>query len=142
ELPSNLDPHSAIFSHVKDIHRQNQGNDKTLISFDILETEVWLWVIPFSNGSTSIGIVGPTAYIENLSATNDTTEALQKAIASSDYYKDRFKDLAFEFEPKKLSNYSVAVSQFYGEGYALTGNSTEFRSEEHTSELQSRENLV
>src|SRR5690606_14223309 len=126
ELPSNLDPHSAIFSHVKDIHRQNQGNDKTLISFDILETEVWLWVIPFSNGSTSIGIVGPTAYIENLSATNDTTEALQKAIASSDYYKDRFKDLAFEFEPKKLSNYSVAVSQFYGEGYALTGNSTEF----------------
>lgn len=126
ELPSNLDPHSAIFSHMKDIHRQNQGNDKTLISFDILETEVWLWVIPFSNGSTSIGIVGPTAYIENLSATNDTTEALQKAIASSDYYKDRFKDLAFEFEPKKLSNYSVAVSQFYGEGYALTGNSTEF----------------
>lgn len=126
ETKSSLDPHSAIFSHIKDINRPVKTDDKTQISFDILETEVWLWVIPFSNGNTSLGIVGPTDYINNLSKNNDNAEALRNAIGKSAYYTERFGNLPFEFDPIKLSNYSVAVSQFYGNGYALTGNSTEF----------------
>ena len=125
ESPSKLDPHSAIFTHVKDINRPD-GVEGTQISFDIIETEVWLWVIPFSNGNTSIGIVGPTDYIDKLSSTANTQEAIKNAIKLSDFYVKRFDKLPFEFDPIHLKNYSVAVSQFYGEGYALTGNSTEF----------------
>jgi len=125
ESPSKLDPHSAIFTHVKDLNRP-EGVEGTQISFDIIETEVWLWVIPFSNGNTSVGIVGPTDYIDGLSASGNTTEAIQNAISLSDFYVKRFNRLPFEFDPIHLKNYSVAVSQFYGEGYALTGNSTEF----------------
>lgn len=125
ESPSKLDPHSAIFTHVKDVRRPD-GVEGTQISFDIIETEVWLWVIPFSNGNTSIGIVGPTSYIDKLSATGNTEEAIKNALKLSDYYVNRFENLPFEFSPIHLKNYSVAVSQFYGEGYALTGNSTEF----------------
>ena len=47
---------------MKDVNRP-EGEEGTLISFDILETEVWLWVIPFSNGNTSLGVVGPTSFI-------------------------------------------------------------------------------
>ncbi|MBA5792121.1 tryptophan 7-halogenase [Flavobacterium sp. xlx-214] len=125
ESPSKLDPHSAIFTHVKDVRRPD-GVEGTQISFDIIETEVWLWVIPFSNGNTSIGIVGPTSYIDKLSATGNTEEGIKNALKLSDYYVNRFENLPFEFSPIHLKNYSVAVSQFYGEGYALTGNSTEF----------------
>lgn len=123
DQPSRLSPHSAIFSHVSDVNRP-VGQEGSLISFDILETQVWLWVIPFSNGNTSVGIVGPTSFIENLGA--DTTLALNKAIQRSDYYVKRFGDLPFIFEPRKLSNYSTAVTKMYGKGYALTGNSSEF----------------
>ncbi|WP_454881090.1 NAD(P)/FAD-dependent oxidoreductase [Sphingobacterium detergens] len=123
DQPSRLSPHSAIFSHVSDVNRP-VGQEGSLISFDILETQVWLWVIPFSNGNTSVGIVGPTSFIENLGA--DTTLALNKAIQLSDYYVKRFGDLPFIFEPRKLSNYSTAVTKMYGKGYALTGNSSEF----------------
>lgn len=125
ESPSKLDPHSAYFTHVNDVNRPN-GEEGTLISFDIIETEVWLWVIPFSNGKTSIGIVGPTSFIENLSTNGNAEEALKNALQLSDYYIKRFDGVPFEFDPIHLKNYSVAVSQFYGEGYALTGNSTEF----------------
>ena len=125
EIPSKLDPHSAIFTHIDD-KRRPDGVEGTQISFDIIETEVWLWVIPFSNGKTSVGIVGPTNYIDNLFDNDHTAIALQNAIKLSDYYINRFQNLPFEFEPKHLKNYSVAVSQFYGPGYALTGNSTEF----------------
>ncbi|MDM1406930.1 NAD(P)/FAD-dependent oxidoreductase [Myroides sp. DF42-4-2] len=123
DAASKLSPHSAIFSHIID-DRRPEGVEGTQISFDILETKVWLWVIPFSNGKTSVGIVGPTDYINTLG--NTTTEALQNAIQLSDFYIQRFGDLPFDFEPKKLSNYSTSVSKMFGEGYVLTGNSTEF----------------
>ena len=121
DYPSGLDPHSAIFTHIKDVNRPE--ND--VISFDIIETEVWLWVIQFSNGNTSVGIVGPTDFISSLSS-DSTSEALRKAINMSKFYKDRFGNEEFLFEPVKLQNYSRAVKKMYGEGFALTGNSTEF----------------
>ncbi|MGV0928322.1 NAD(P)/FAD-dependent oxidoreductase [Empedobacter sp. ULE_I145] len=125
DSPSKLNPHSAIFTHINDV-RRSEGQERTQISFDIIETKVWLWVIPFSNGKTSVGIVGPTDYINQLSTNQDTTEALQNAIQKSDFYVNRFGDLPFEFNPIWLKNYSAAVTKMYGDGYVLTGNSTEF----------------
>jgi len=125
DTPSSLSKHAAIFTHIDDVNRTNFENG-TLISFDIIKTEVWLWVIPFSNGKTSVGIVGPTEYIEQLSSSEDTTEALNNAIMSSDFYKERFGGLPFEFQPVLLKNYSCAVKKMFGKGFALTGNSSEF----------------
>lgn len=125
DTPSKLDPHSSIFTHVKDINRE-EGEEGTQISFDILETEVWLWVIPFSNGNTSLGVVGPTDFINSLSENKDNAEALRNAIQKSDYYIKRFNGTEFLFEPVKLENYSRAVKRMYGDGFALTGNSSEF----------------
>ncbi len=125
DSPSKLNPHSAIFTHIDDVRRP-EGREGTQISFDIIETKVWLWVIPFSNGKTSVGIVGPTDYINQLSTNQDTTEALQNAIQKSDFYVNRFGNLPFEFNPIWLKNYSAAVIKMFGDGYVLTGNSTEF----------------
>ena len=125
DTPSKLDPHSSIFTHVLDVNRP-EGEEGTLISFDILETEVWLWVIPFSNGNTSLGVVGPTHFINSLSENKDNREALNNAIKLSDYYVKRFGGVDFLFEPVKLENYARSVKQMYGDGFALTGNSSEF----------------
>ena len=125
DTPSHLDPHSSIFVHVDDVNRP-EGEEGTMISFDILETEVWLWVIPFSNGKTSLGVVGPTTFINSLSENKDNREALKNAIQLSDFYVKRFGGLDFLFEPVKLENYSRSVKSMYGDGFALTGNSSEF----------------
>ena len=125
DTPSGLDPHSSIFSHVVDVNRP-EGEEGTLISFDILETEVWLWVIPFSNGNTSLGIVAPTTYINSLSENKDNSEALRNAIQLSEFYIKRFGNTEFLFEPIKLENYSRSVKKMYGDGFVLTGNSSEF----------------
>ncbi|WP_395093403.1 NAD(P)/FAD-dependent oxidoreductase [Vaginella massiliensis] len=123
---SNLSPHSAIFSHTTETNRP-AGREGTQITFDILETEVWLWVIPFSNGNTSIGIVGNTAYIEQLIQDAGSLDAaLKQAINRSDFYRERFRGHEFLFEPKLLKNYSTSVKKMFGKGYVLTGNSTEF----------------
>ena len=123
DAPSSIPENSSMFAHVKDVNRP-EGREGTLISFDILETKVWLWVIPFSDGNTSIGVVGPTSYINSLS--EDKAEALKSVIQRSDFYKDRFEGVDFLFEPHKIENYSCSVTQLCGEGYTLTGNSSEF----------------
>ncbi len=123
DMPSSLNPNSAIFTHVKEPNRP-QGVEGTIITFDVVKDEVWLWVIPFSNGNTSIGFVGPTEFIESYKGTN--SEKMKEMLKLSDYYYDRLKDLEFVFEPYFIKNYSKAVKQLYGKGYALTGNSAEF----------------
>ncbi len=123
DAPSSIPENSSVFTHVKDINRPD-GREGVLISFDILETKIWLWVIPFSNGNTSIGIVGPTSLINAAGTSN--AEILSHFINRSDFYRERFKDVEFLFEPHKIENYSCSVKQLCGPGFTLTGNSSEF----------------
>lgn len=123
DKPSSLEANSAIFTHVSEPDRP-AGEEGTIITFDVVKDEVWLWVIPFSNGNTSIGFVGPTEFIESYDGTN--AEKLKEMLKLSDHYYDRLIDLDFLFEPHIIKNYSKAVKQLYGKGYALTGNSAEF----------------
>ena len=123
EKPSEIPKHSSIFTHVKDVRRPD-GWEGHRITFDIVSQETWLWVIPFSNGFTSIGYVGPTEYLESFEGT--TEEKLRQMMKLSDHYHDRFEGLPYEFEPKMIKNIAKSVKQLYGKGYVLTGNSAEF----------------
>ena len=123
DKPSELGDFSSIFAHTNDTKRP-EGKEGTLITFDVIDKQTWFWVIPFSNGVTSIGYVGPTAFIDSYKGT--TSERLNTMIKLSKYYRKRFEDLEFLFEPVVIKNYSKAVTQLYGKGYALTGNSAGF----------------
>lgn len=123
DKPSDIPKHSSIFTHVKDVRRP-EGWDGHRITFDIVSTSTWLWVIPFSNGVTSIGYVGPTEYLESFDGSND--ERLRQLMELSTYYIDRFKDLPYEFEPRMIKNIAKSVKKLHGKGFVLTGNSAEF----------------
>lgn len=124
DVPSVLDPMAAIFVHVKDVNRP-EGVEGTQITFDVLSQKNWFWVIPFSDGISSLGLVSPKEYLESIE-TGDMTETFQNIINQSDYYRERFKGAEFLFEPKKIVSYSAAVKKLYGPGFTLTGNSAEF----------------
>jgi flavin-dependent dehydrogenase len=123
EKPSPIPKHSSIFAHVNDRHRPS-GVEGTLITFDVVDTEIWFWVIPFSNGTTSIGFVGPTDYMATFEGSS--SEKLRTMLPLSEYYYSRFADVGFLFDPIVIKNFSKSVKQLYGKGYALTGNSAEF----------------
>ena len=123
DKPSSIPEHSSIFTHVKDIKRP-EGEEGTLITFDVLDTDTWFWVIPFSNGDTSIGFVGKSELLDSYDS--DTTERMKQMLKLSDYYYDRFEGVDFKFPPVCIKNFSKSVTQLYGKGYALTGNSAEF----------------
>ncbi len=124
DAPSSIPENSSMFTHVTDTNRE-EGVEGTQITFDILETKVWFWIIPFSNGNTSLGVVGPTTYINSIPGETNA-DKLRHIINQSDYYRKRFENVDFLFEPHKIENYSCSVTQLCGPGFTLTGNSSEF----------------
>ncbi|AUS05971.1 NAD(P)/FAD-dependent oxidoreductase [Pseudotamlana carrageenivorans] len=119
DKPSSIPEHSSMFTHLKDINRP-AGEEGTLITFDVLDRDTWFWVIPFSNGDTSIGFVGKTELIESYEGD------MKNMLKLSKYYHKRFENADFKFAPISIKNYAKSVTQLFGKGYVLTGNSAEF----------------
>jgi flavin-dependent dehydrogenase len=47
-------------------------------------------------------------------------------LATQPYLAERMKDVEFIFEPKSIQSWSSTTNKFYGDGFVLTGNVTEF----------------
>ena len=89
------------------------------------QPQTWIWVIPFSTGITSLGFVGsPEFFAEHKDKTPE--EQLRFLINSEPHLKERFAEEKFMFEPKTLEGWSVTTEKFFGDGFVLTGNVTEF----------------
>ncbi len=71
-----------------------------------------------------MGFVGDPGFFKQHEGSNE--EQLRALIASEPYLSVRLKDVEMVFEPKVLESWSTTSSTFYGEGFVLTGNVTEF----------------
>lgn len=128
EIPTHISPTSnmASYTHFKDDTRETFP-DPMQISFDILETDLWLWVIPFSNGDTSLGFVGNKKYFDEFTAEGaDVNAAFNNMFKRSKKFGERFKDKTYKFTPKVHADYMRWSEKFFGKNYVLTGNTTEF----------------
>ncbi|MEJ7644388.1 MAG: NAD(P)/FAD-dependent oxidoreductase [Chryseolinea sp.] len=123
DKPSNLDPRKAIFAHVNDVHRNEHDEPNRIIAV-MYAPGVWTWIIPFSNGVTSVGFVGSFEFFDSLEG--DQAEKFKACINGNEYLKKRFGDVSWVFEPRKLEAWSATTDKFYGKGFVLTGNVTEF----------------
>lgn len=115
--------HSSIFTHIKETSRP-EGIEGSQISFEVINTETWFWYIPFSNGDSSLGFVGPNTWFKEFEGNNE--DVFKRMLQQTKYYRQRFDDYSFKFEPVKLQNISKNVKYVHGKGFALTGNSAEF----------------
>lgn len=123
EVPVSTPPRGAIFAHVDDSKRtEKAGRNIFVHAFN--DNTAWMWSIPFSDGTTSVGIVGEVDYIETCDANNGAL--FRQMIEEFPGLEGRYTNNDLKFEPRKIVNYAVSVKQLYGEGYILCGNSTEF----------------
>lgn len=123
EKPSNLPPRKALFTHIRDTRRNNYVEPNRILIVDH-KPGVWAWCIPFSNGVTSCGFVSQPGFFDDFTGTPE--EQLRAIIDSEWSIAERFKDSEFLFEPRVLQAWSSTTDKFYGEGFVLTGNVTEF----------------
>jgi len=123
DRPSSLPPRKALFAHVVDLKRSTV-DEPNRITIVVHQPGVWIWVIPFSSGITSVGFVGEPEFFSQYAGNDE--QVLRELISKQPYLAERFKDVELVFEPKVLQSWSTTTDKFFGDGFVLTGNVTEF----------------
>jgi flavin-dependent dehydrogenase len=123
DKPSNLPTRKALFAHTVDTKR-SMDDEPNRITIVVHKPGIWVWIIPFSNGVTSLGFVGDRSFFDGYEGTDE--EKLRAMIANEPWIAERMKDTEFVFGTKTLEGWSSTCEKFYGDGFVLTGNVTEF----------------
>ena len=123
DTPSDLVPRKAVFAHVEDHDRLHFEEPNRIIIVNYAPG-TWTWIIPFSSGITSLGFVGSHDFFEKIEGNLD--EQFSLLINNLPYLKQRFGQSKNIFAPRKLEGWSTKTEKFFGNGFVLTGNVTEF----------------
>lgn len=126
EEPSTLVPRKAIFTHITDniIEDKSFDREKILISIHPDDREVWYWLIPFSNGTCSIGVVAKESFLENYPSDNKL--ALQQLIKEESGLNRILKNAQYPNQFGDILGYSANVKKLCDNKFALLGNAGEF----------------
>lgn len=124
DIPSDLKLRNAIFTRVKGEIRRPQDHEGFIDIVIHDDNQAWLWVIPFSDGTTSVGIVCEEEYFLKTGLSRE--EFLDKVLNEHEYLKEKFKDAQKIVPVGIINGYSAAIKTMHGKGFALSGNATEF----------------
>ncbi|MBU2871625.1 NAD(P)/FAD-dependent oxidoreductase [Colwellia sp. E2M01] len=124
ELPSTLSDRRAVFCHFEDgIIDEHYDRDKILITVHPEKNDIWYWLIPFSDGTVSFGVVGDVKYFDS----TQTDEAVFDSFLAQEPYLAELLKQAKKITPvRSLQGYSSDVTKLYGDRFALLGNAGEF----------------
>lgn len=125
EEPSSFPLRSALFTQVYD-HIPSGAFDRQKIRATIhpVHTDVWYWLIPFSNGKVSIGVVASDDFLKKYPGTNE--ERLWILQREDPKLKELLKHAKPAMPVGELRGYASNVSTMTGPGFALLGNAAEF----------------
>jgi flavin-dependent dehydrogenase len=123
ERPSVLTPRVALFTWVEGDERP-QDDEEGDIWICIHPRGAWGWIIPFSNGRTSVGLVMEPAVYESVSGSD--RDRLFQLLREDENIRARFRRAVPVLKTVKLQAWSSAVERLHGARWALTGNAAEF----------------
>lgn len=125
EKPTTLPPRKAIFTHIEDhIEDADFDREKILISVHPTQRDIWYWLIPFSNGRTSFGVVGGENAFGLADA--DLMDTLRDMASQAPNLKRLLRHAVWDTPANKMGGYSASVKRLHGPGFALLGNAAEF----------------
>lgn len=123
EAPSKFPTRESLFTHVTGDKRP-PGRDEGKIWVCMHPGGAWIWIIPFSNGKTSVGIVAEPEFFARYPGDPETQ--FRAIIQSEPNAITRLGDMQLVFPPQSIKGFACSVKQLFGPRYALAGNATEF----------------
>ncbi|MFV0477588.1 MAG: NAD(P)/FAD-dependent oxidoreductase [Parahaliea sp.] len=126
EQSSDFPVRSSLFTHIEDhISAEGYDRDKIIITVHPNDREVWFWLIPFSNGRCSIGVVARPEFYQNYSGA-DELDNLRAIVAEDPELSRLLADASWDTPASRITGYSCNVSQMCSNRFALLGNAGEF----------------
>ena len=123
DKPSSQPARKTVFAHMTDPRRLEQEEPNRIVVY-VHNDNCWIWTIPFATGITSVGFVSSPDFFDKYSGTPE--ELFRSMIADEPALRHRFGEAELVFEPRTLQSWSATTETFYGNGFVLTGNVTEF----------------
>jgi flavin-dependent dehydrogenase len=125
ERPSDFPVRQSLFTHCEDsISDPAYDRNRIRIIVHPEHRDVWYWLIPFSNGRASIGVVAEPSFFEQFEG--DNQQVFQATLQQEPGLATLLEKAVWDTPVNVLKGYSANVSQLYGPGYALLGNAGEF----------------
>ena len=124
EADSSLALRRATFARVDNDIRPDDEREGYIFIDVVGDNEAWVWNIPFSDGTTSVGIVSTEEHFESYGMSDE--EFWEKIIHSHPHTSKRYKNSKRTVDVGSISGYSSAVTKLYDKNYILTGNASEF----------------
>ncbi|OEC38213.1 FAD-dependent oxidoreductase [Pseudomonas sp. 1D4] len=125
EAPSSFPVRQAVFTHIEDrIDDPAFDREKILITIHPEFRDVWFWLIPFSNGRCSLGVVGESSHYAN--RPKDLDACLKAFVAETPNLRRLLANAVWDTPARALGGYSANVKTLHGPGFALLGNAAEF----------------
>lgn len=125
EAPSSFPVRQAVFTHIEDrIDDPAFDREKILITIHPEYRDVWFWLIPFSNGRCSLGVVGESSHYAN--RPEDLDACLKAFVAETPNLRRLLANAVWDTPARALGGYSANVKTLHGPGFALLGNAAEF----------------
>jgi flavin-dependent dehydrogenase len=125
ERPADFPPRAALFVHVKDnIVSGAFDRQKIRIGVHPTETHVWSWLIPFSDGNASLGVVASRGHHARFMGSNE--ERLWQLIGEEPKLRTLLANAHTVRPVGEIVGYAASVKQLHGPGFALLGNAAEF----------------
>jgi len=132
EKDSVLTNRKAVFTHFKDnIGETSVGEsfdrNKILITVHPTKADVWYWLIPFSDGTASIGVVGEEHYFQGENGSESALDEVLKKYLHEDPNLSSLLAKAEMIAPvRTIGGYSADVTSLHGQNFVLLGNAGEF----------------
>jgi flavin-dependent dehydrogenase len=125
EAPSNFPVRRAIFTHVIDrISDPSFDREKIRVTVHPQERHVWWWLIPFSDGRASIGVVAREEYFSRFQG--DSEQRWRAILAEDAGLSELLANATICQEVRELGGYAANVTRLSGPHFALLGNAGEF----------------
>jgi flavin-dependent dehydrogenase len=130
ETPSEFPTRMALFTHIQDgIPAGGMDRQKILVSVHPDDKAIWYWLIPFSNGRCSIGVVAEPRLIAHVQAKDPEggeTAWLKALVAETPTLAGMLGKAVWDTPARSLRGYAADVSSLHGPSFALLGNAGEF----------------
>ena len=128
DVPSTFPNRVSYFTHIQDnIKSPSFNRDRILITVHPEHKDIWYWLIPFSNGTASIGVVGEYKYfVEREAEGKSPEEVLLASIEQDNDLSELLTDAVYHQPVQRIRGYSCGVKTLHGPSFALLGNAGEF----------------
>jgi flavin-dependent dehydrogenase len=123
--PTNWPARESIFTHVVDrvdSHKFDRG--KILITIHPAHQDIWFWLIPFSDGSSSLGVVAAQGALDRFEG--DEQSVLRQIISETGELESLLANAEYHKPCARLTGYASEVEKIHGENFAMLGNASGF----------------